>query len=428
MWLGVSGAKFRSVEFRSQTLPTSIFPRKGHGLALGDQRRLLANILAKNVDGATFPRKGPGLALGDQRRPLASILAKNVVRGAVAKISVVGVLPQTLPISFLWQATRAESQWILAARPLCHLQYPIAYLSRLQRIIPVARCELRFKASRRACLPCKACQRHVPLEGGDPLLLVGKRTKGARVASSPDSDLEAFSHNPTHGSFAPLAFQPSTMTNYVPPQLNSPLDNVFRPDRPAEASLGSKKRGSASFPIHGIIRLESSSTGSSFPANSAKLVPLDVVSLDSRQGQWESLGFPLSVPVLSRLFVGRGRGPEGPIPSPSPDRPATTHSRGENSSSSPPTADGFGIGTPMPSSQSQSFFRGYGSILLTSLAYIVPPTRGYSPWRPDAVMSTTGRGRHSVLQILKGRWRRTGNHATCGALLAAGPYLRLSRF
>ena len=49
--------------------------------------------------------------------------------------------------------------------------------------------------------------------GQGPLLLVGKRAAGARVASSPDSDLEAFSHNPTHGSFAPLAFQPSAMTN-----------------------------------------------------------------------------------------------------------------------------------------------------------------------------------------------------------------------
>ena len=28
---------------------------------------------------------------------------------------------------------RAESQWIVAARPLCHLQYPVAYLSRLQK-------------------------------------------------------------------------------------------------------------------------------------------------------------------------------------------------------------------------------------------------------------------------------------------------------
>ncbi|XLT28572.1 hypothetical protein HN873_059864 [Arachis hypogaea] len=214
----------------------------------------------------------------------------------------------------------------------------------------------------------------------------------------------------------------------VPPQPNSPPDNVFRPDRPAEASLGSKKRGNAPPPIHGIIGLESSSTGSSFPADSAKPVPLAVVSLDSRQGQWESLGFPLSVPVLSRLFDARGRGPEGPIPNPSPDRHATTRSRHESSSSSPPTADGVGAGTPVPSPQSQSFSRGYGSILPTSLAYIVPSTRGCSPWRPDAVMSTTGRDRHSVLRIFKGRRGRTGHHATCGALPAAGPYLRLSRF
>ncbi|KAJ0074550.1 hypothetical protein Patl1_37549 [Pistacia atlantica] len=251
----------------------------------------------------------------------------------------------------------------------------------------------------------------------------GRQSGGGRTRrSSPDSDLEAFSHNPAHGSFAPLAFQPSAMTNShvpywwvnnptlgefcftmigradiegsksnvamnawlpqasypcgnfsdtssfkfrrskgsighaftvrirtenqnqtsfypfvpheisvlvelilghlrylltdVPPQPNSPPDNVFRPDRPAEASLGSKKRGSAPPPIHGIskitlkvvvfhfrlsaptyttplksfhkVGLESSSTGSSFPADSAKPVPLAVVSLDSRQGQWES--------------------------------------------------------------------------------------------------------------------------------------------
>lgn len=42
----------------------------------------------------------------------------------------------------------AESQWIVAARPLCHLQYPVAYLSRLQRILPAARWELYFKAAR----------------------------------------------------------------------------------------------------------------------------------------------------------------------------------------------------------------------------------------------------------------------------------------
>ncbi|KAK7375546.1 hypothetical protein VNO78_35570 [Psophocarpus tetragonolobus] len=113
----------------------------------------------------------------------------------------------------LGQDLRHGPRWIVAARPLCHLQYPVAYLSRLQRILPAARWELRFKASHRANPPCEGRQRHVPLGGRGPLLLVGKRTTGARVASSPDSDLEAFSHNPTHGSFAPLAFQPSAMTN-----------------------------------------------------------------------------------------------------------------------------------------------------------------------------------------------------------------------
>ncbi|KAK8590463.1 hypothetical protein V6N13_057356 [Hibiscus sabdariffa] len=242
------------------------------------------------------------------------------------------------------------------------------------------------------------------LGGHRPLLRVGNRAKGACVASSPDSDLEAFSHNAAHGSFVPLAFQPSTTTNCanqradiegsksnvamnawlpqasypcgdfsdtssfkfrrskgsighafkvrirtgnqnqtsfypfvpheisilvelilghlrylltdVPPQPNSPPDNFFRPDRPAEADLGSKKRGCSPLPIHGIskitlkvvvfqfrpraptyptplksfhkVGLESSSTGSSFPADSAKPIPLAVVLLDSRQGQWES--------------------------------------------------------------------------------------------------------------------------------------------
>ncbi|CAN6929555.1 unnamed protein product, partial [Brassica oleracea] len=52
------------------------------------------------------------------------------------------------------------------------------------------------------------------------LLRVGNRAAGACVASSPDSDLEAFSHNPAHGSFAPLAFQPSAMTNCANQRLN----------------------------------------------------------------------------------------------------------------------------------------------------------------------------------------------------------------
>ncbi|PHT25176.1 hypothetical protein CQW23_35187 [Capsicum baccatum] len=97
-------------------------------------------------------------------------------------------------------------------------------------------------------------------------------------------------------------------------------------------------------------------------------------------------------------------------------------------SSSPPIAYVFGTGTPVPIPQSQSFSRSYGSILPTSFSYIVPSTRGCSPWRPDAVMSTTGRGRHSVFRIFKGHRERTGHHATCGSLPAARTYLRMSRF
>lgn len=77
----------------------------------------------------------------------------------------------------------AESQWIVAARPLCHLQYPVAYLSRLQRILPITRQELRFKAAH-TTRPLRGLgQRHVPLGAGGPLLRVGKRATGTGVAS-----------------------------------------------------------------------------------------------------------------------------------------------------------------------------------------------------------------------------------------------------
>ncbi|KAI3480986.1 hypothetical protein L1887_56854 [Cichorium endivia] len=212
----------------------------------------------------------------------------------------------------------------------------------------------------------------------------------------------------------------------VPPQPNSPPDNVFRPDRPAEAGLGSKKRGIAPLPIHGISKITLKVVVFHFrpraPTYTTPLKSFHKVGLES-----SSTGRIPLVRTSSELAVRRpGKAPEGAVPSPSPGRHAATRSRRGSSSSSPPTADGFGTGTPVPSPQSQSISRGYGSILPTSLAYIVPSTRGCSPWRPDAVMSTTGRGRHSVLRIFKGRRGRTGHRATCGALPAAGPYLRLS--
>ena len=84
--------------------------------------------------------------------------------------------------------------------------------------------------------------------------------------------------------------------------------------------------------------------------------------------------------------------------------------------------------TPEPDPQSQSFSRSYGSVLPTSLTYIVLSTRGCSPWRPDAVMSTTERDEYSLLRIFKDRRGRTGHRKTCDALPTAGPYLRVMRF
>ncbi|KAL0919931.1 hypothetical protein M5K25_009022 [Dendrobium thyrsiflorum] len=140
-------------------------------------------------------------------------------------------------------------------------------------------------------------------------------------------------------------------------------------------------------------------------------------------------GLVTSSTLRSESVVRRpGKAPRRAVPNPSPSQHAAARSRRECSSSSPQTAGGFGTGTPVPNPQSQSFSRSYGSILPTSLAYIAPSTRGCSPWRPDAVMSTTGRGRHSALRIFRGRRGRTGRRSTCGALPAAGPYLWLSRF
>ncbi|WZY94033.1 hypothetical protein YC2023_066362 [Brassica napus] len=263
------------------------------------------------------------------------------------------------------------------------------------------------------------------------LLRVGNWAAGACVASSPDFDLEAFSHNPAHGSFVPLAFQPSAMSNLIGrADIEGSKGNVAMNAWLPQASIG-----------HAFTMCRRSQTphlkmssawidppkrvlGSSFLADSANPIPLAVVSLDSRQGHW----IPL-VCTGSELAVRRpGKDPERAVPNPSPGRHEAVHSHHVSSSSSPPTVDGFGTGTPEPSPQSQSFSRSYGSIFPTSLAYIVPSTRGYSPWRPDVVMSTTGRERHSVLRIFEGLQECTGHHATCGALPAAGPYLRLSRF
>ena len=113
----------------------------------------------------------------------------------------------------------------------------------------------------------------------------------------------------------------------------------------------------------------------------------------------------MSAPVLSRLFHAlrkvRKRSQKlgktnGRNPQPRPQ--------------SPPIHLSFIPGTLRPNPQSQSLSRGYGSILPTSLIYIVLSTRGCTPWRPEAVMSTTRSANKSRHWVFKGRRERTGQY------------------
>ncbi|KAK8634371.1 hypothetical protein V6N13_022252 [Hibiscus sabdariffa] len=235
---------------------------------------------------------------------------------------------------------------------------------------------------------------------------VGNRATGACVASSPDSDLEAFSHNPAHGSFAPLAFQPSAMTNCA--NQRKSRHRRIKKQRRYERLAATSQLSCGNFSDTSSFKFRRSkgSIGHAFTMcrpsqtphltmSSARIDRPEAGLGSKKEGQCPASDsrnnrIPL-VRTSSESTVRRpGKAPEGAVPSPSPGRHAATRSRRGSSSSSAPAADGFGTGTPVPSPQSQSFSRGYGSILPTSLAYIVPSTRGCSPWRPDAVMSTTG--------------------------------------
>ncbi|KAK8640872.1 hypothetical protein V6N13_008624 [Hibiscus sabdariffa] len=99
------------------------------------------------------------------------------------------------------------------ARPLCNLQYPRRVFKSSTKDSTRRSVEITLQGGTRDLSDARAAPTTRALGGHRPLLRVGNRATGACVASSPDSDLEAFSHNPTHGSFAPLAFQPSAMTN-----------------------------------------------------------------------------------------------------------------------------------------------------------------------------------------------------------------------
>ncbi|CAJ1957004.1 unnamed protein product [Sphenostylis stenocarpa] len=73
-------------------------------------------------------------------------------------------------------------------------------------ILPAVQWKLRFKASRKADPPHEGHPRARASGGRGPHRRPGKRTTAHAVASSPDSDLEAFGHNPTHAEASHIGF------------------------------------------------------------------------------------------------------------------------------------------------------------------------------------------------------------------------------
>ncbi|PHT25167.1 Regulator of rDNA transcription protein 15 [Capsicum baccatum] len=96
---------------------------------------------------------------------------------------------------------RAESQWIVAARPLCHLQYLVVSKGSLGNAFMVR-------------------------------IRTGNQNQKSFYPSVPHEIFVLVELILGHLRY---------LLTDVPPQPNSPPDNVFRPDRPAERALGPKK-------------------------------------------------------------------------------------------------------------------------------------------------------------------------------------------
>ncbi len=144
----------------------------------------------------------------------------------------------------------------------------------------------------------------------------------------------------------------------------------------------------------------------------------------------QTVGFPLSAPVLSWLFfVLEGRikaKTQTEIQISTYDTKPLLKTRPQLPETGPPQSLGSIRRFPPKSAvvpsqaiaselkvqtlnpQSHSFSRSYGTILPTSLAYIVLSTRGFKPWRPDADMSTTRGANKSLRRIFKDRSKGTG--------------------
>jgi hypothetical protein len=122
----------------------------------------------------------------------------------------------------LWKQ-RAKPQWIVTTRTLCHLQHPVPAQSRLQRILYPAKSEIFIQPMllqwRRESSPTRDTVHSLWFWNDDPKITAlfvhtqhlnsAGRYRQFRV----DSDLEAFSHNPSDDSFASLSVRINAIPN-----------------------------------------------------------------------------------------------------------------------------------------------------------------------------------------------------------------------
>ena len=118
-------------------------------------------------------RPREGRAPSGRRLDLRSVENRRPTKGCRAKRQIV--------------RTRAETQRIVATRPLCRVHHPVPYSSRLQVIHRAGSGNCDARGS------CNTCAHGCP------------RTVNNRP-SGMDSNLEAFSYNPADGSFAASPF------------------------------------------------------------------------------------------------------------------------------------------------------------------------------------------------------------------------------
>jgi hypothetical protein len=113
--------------------------------------------------------------------------------------------------------TEAKPQWIVAQRPLSHLQSFVLDLSRIQRIGLSHGLNLCGAAVESMILPSSLLNSQALILAYEKLyeLMKTARKSNRSPISSMDSGLEAFSRNPTHGSFSAWTFPSTEWTNYV---------------------------------------------------------------------------------------------------------------------------------------------------------------------------------------------------------------------